>query len=37
MIDIAVGKSRKETNWKNTQISWDSFVKKISAFESFCL
>ena len=28
-FDIALGKSRKETNWKNKEITWSSFVRKV--------
>lgn len=29
MIDIAVGASRHEDNWKNEKISWDGLVRKL--------
>jgi putative DNA primase/helicase len=29
-IDIAVGRSRKETSWKNREITWSELVKKLS-------
>lgn len=30
-FDIATGRSRKETHWRNREISWSTFVKRISA------
>jgi putative DNA primase/helicase len=29
-IKIAVGQSRKETQWKNTELKWSSFLEQIS-------
>ena len=30
MLDIAIGKSRKELNWRNTEMSWEQLVTKLS-------
>lgn len=30
-IDIATGRSRKETNWKNKEMSWSALVEKLSS------
>lgn len=30
-FDIAIGRSRKETQWKNKEIQWSDFLRKISA------
>lgn len=29
-FDIAIGRSRKETHWKNKEIQWSDFLRKIS-------
>lgn len=29
-FDIAIGRSRKETHWKNKEIRWSDFLKKVS-------
>ena len=29
-LDIATGKSRKETHWKNESITWSELVNKLS-------
>lgn len=29
-FDIAIGRSRKETHWRNKEIQWSAFLKKIS-------
>jgi putative DNA primase/helicase len=29
-FDIAVGRSRKETNWKNKEMLWSDFISKVS-------
>jgi hypothetical protein len=30
LIDIAIGRSRKETSWKNTQTTWEDFAQRLS-------
>lgn len=30
LLDLAIGKTRKETNWKNKELHWSEFVKKLS-------
>lgn len=30
-LDLAVGKSRNETSWKNQQITWSAFTQRLSA------
>lgn len=29
-FDIAIGKNRKDTNWKNKQVTWSAFLARIS-------
>lgn len=29
-LNIAIGKNRKETNWKNREVAWEELVKKFS-------
>lgn len=31
MLDIATGRNRKETSWKNREIGWSDLVRKLSA------
>ena len=29
-FDIATGRSRKETNWRNKEFTWSELIKKVS-------
>ena len=30
VLSIAIGKNRKDTNWKNTTMTWEELVEKLS-------